>query len=63
MATVIGCAFFGAIGRLFTVTTALFRSLSIPEMRSYKHSDKLIAGVHRWGNRHYDPKKGPSVSA
>ena len=45
MATVIGCTFFGAICGSSTATAATFTSVSVPEMRRYKYSDKLIGGV------------------
>lgn len=45
MATVIGCTFFGAICGSSTATAATFSSVSVPEMRRYKYSDKLIGGV------------------
>ena len=45
MATVIGCTFFGAICGSSTATAATFTTVSVPEMRRYKYSDKLIGGV------------------
>lgn len=44
MATVIGCTFFGAICGSTTATAATFSSVSVPEMRRFKYSDKLIGG-------------------
>ncbi len=44
MATVIGCTGFGAICGSTTATAATFASVSVPEMRRYKYSDKLIGG-------------------
>jgi C4-dicarboxylate transporter, DctM subunit len=44
MATVIGCTFFGAICGSTTATAATFTSVSVPEMRRFKYSDKLIGG-------------------
>lgn len=45
MATSIACTFFGAICGSTTATAATFASVSVPEMRRYNYSDKLIGGV------------------
>jgi C4-dicarboxylate transporter DctM subunit len=45
MATVVGCTLFGAICGSSTATAATFTTVSVPEMRRYKYSDKLIGGV------------------
>jgi C4-dicarboxylate transporter DctM subunit len=45
MATVVGCTLFGAICGSSTATAATFTTVSVPEMRRYRYSDKLIGGV------------------
>ncbi len=45
IATVLGCAGFGAVSGSSTATAAVMGTVAIPEMRDYGYNRKLVAGV------------------